>query len=205
VSNELLQVTDGVCGYGATPVVSAVNCTLARGDYIVLEGTNGSGKSTLLKTLLGYLPALKGSITWQISPSEVGYVPQDIFLDLSAPASAMDVVLTAFPFGGRGVRESARKALHTAGIGDKANHRFGTLSGGQRRRVLFARALAPQPSCFILDEPTVNMDQKTEADMGILLHRLVTQQNRAVIATSHVTEWISQARRWEIREGVFHG
>jgi len=204
VSSHLLHIEDGCCGYGDTTIVSSVNFILKRGEFVILRGENGSGKSTLIKTLLGYIPSLGGTFHWSVPQTDVGYVPQDISLDLSAPASALDVVLTAFPFGGKGLKEKASKALKMVGLGDKLNHRFGTLSGGQRRRVLFARALAPEPACFILDEPTVNMDKETEAELGKLLHKLVTEENRSVIATSHVTEWLNHSRQCDITEGVFY-
>jgi ABC-type Mn2+/Zn2+ transport system ATPase subunit len=204
VSKPLFSIQNGVCGYGDTAVVSSVNLSLHRGEFVILEGENGSGKSTLIKTVLGYLPSLGGDFSWHTPQTEVGYVPQDISLDLSAPASVMDVVLTSFPFGGKKCRAKAREALELVGLSDRVSHRFGTLSGGQRRRVLFARALAPKPACFILDEPTVNMDSETEAELGSLLHRLVTEENRAVIATSHVTEWVNHSRRCRIQEGLFY-
>ncbi len=202
--SELLTISNGVCGYGADVILSKVNLKLCSGEFVILEGENGSGKSTLIKTLLGYIPQLGGEFNWAISQKSIGYVPQDIALDLSAPASALDVVSTAFLKREKRSREAALEALEKVGLDGKENHRFGTLSGGQRRRVLFARALATNPACFILDEPTVNMDKTTEAELGNLIHQLVTQEKKAVIATSHITEWLNHSRRCEIREGVFY-
>lgn len=203
--NKLLTIENGVCGYDGTAVVSSVNFELAHGDFVILEGANGSGKSTLIKTLLGTLAPISGCFTWNISQEQVGYVPQDIALDQAAPATALDVVLTAFPLGGKEAKKLALESLELVGLGDRSSHRFGTLSGGQRRRVLFARALAPKPPVLILDEPTVNMDSATEAELGTLLHRLVSEENRAVLATSHVTEWLNHSRRISIEQGVFNG
>ncbi len=198
----LLSVREGRCGYGSAEIVTGVRFDLFSGDFLILEGENGSGKSTLLKTLLGYLPPLSGAFDWKISPREIGYVPQDIALDLAAPATALEVVQTNLAFSG--TRADALAALALVGVAPQATQRFGTLSGGQRRRVLFARALAQNPTCFVLDEPTVNMDRETEAALGLLLHKQVTEHGRAVIATSHVREWLSHSRRCEIKEGLFY-
>ncbi len=205
MSKTLLSIKEGICGYGDTKIVSQVNLTLSEGEFLILEGENGSGKSTMIKTLLSLIPPLGGEFIWHIPQSRVGYVPQDLELDLSAPASALDVVETAFLFRHKDNRAKATNSLQLVGLDGKELQRFGTLSGGQRRRVLFARALASEPSCFILDEPTVNMDKETEAELGNLLHALVYKEQRSVIATSHVTAWLQHSHHCEIREGVFYG
>ncbi len=202
--NKLLTITEGSCGYNSKVIVSGVNLTLHSGEFIILEGDNGSGKSTLIKTLLGLLPSIDGAFNWNIDQSSIGYVPQDISLDLSAPASALDVVSTSFLWRGKNQKSDAQDALHKVGLQGKEHQRFGTLSGGERRRVLFARALVTNPDCFILDEPTVNMDKATESELGTLLHELVTVQNKAVIATSHVTEWVNHSRCCSIKDGKFY-
>lgn len=205
MSNSLLEVSALSCGYGTTTVLKECHFSLKEGEFVILEGENGSGKSTFLKTLLGYLKPLGGNFKWNLNATDIAYVPQDIFLDLSAPASAMDIVLTAFPLLGKKQKSAALEALKEVNLLDQKKARFGKLSGGQRRRVLFARALAQNPRAFILDEPTVNMDKETEAMLGKLIHKLVTKEKKAVIATSHVTEWVSHSRKCFIKEGQLHG
>ncbi len=204
--SSILNIKNGSFGYPGTTVVKEVYFTLSRGEFVTLEGENGSGKSTLIRTILGTLPLLSGNISWSITQQDIGYIPQDMSLDRSAPATAFEVVLTAFPFGrGKKVEKKAMDALELVGLAGCALHRYGTLSGGQRRRVLFARALATNPLCLILDEPTVNMDSETEKELGLLLHDLVTRENRTVLTTSHVTEWITHSRTCRIVSGRFYG
>ncbi len=203
--SELLKISDGVCGYDSTVIVSGVNLTLNSGEFVILEGENGSGKSTLIKTVLGYIPPISGNFDWAISQQSTGYVPQDISLDLSAPATALDVVMTAFLKRHKESTKQAEAALDMVRLSSKRDQRFGTLSGGQRRRVLFARALVTQPDLFILDEPTVNMDKETESELGKLLHHLVVSEGKSVLATSHIAEWLNHSRRCTISEGTFYG
>lgn len=205
MNKPYLEVKDLSCGYGKKVILSDVELSLHRGEFIILEGENGSGKSTFLKTLLGNLKPLSGAYHWSLSQKDIAYVPQDIFLDLSAPATALDIVLTAFPLHGFGHKRAALDALRSVDLWEQRKERFGKLSGGQRRRVLFARALAQNPQAFILDEPTVNMDKETEGMLGKLIHKLVTKENKAVIATSHVTEWIKHSRKCVLKEGKLHG
>lgn len=205
MNNALLTVHNLSCGYGKKTILQDVELTLHKGEFIILEGENGSGKSTLLKTLLGYLKPLTGTFDWTIPQKEIAYVPQDIFLDLSAPASALDIVLTAYPLRGSGHKQAAIDALKMVDLYHERKNRFGKLSGGQRRRVLFARALAQNPKVFVLDEPTVNMDKESETMLGKLIHKLVTKQDKSVIATSHVTEWVNHSRRCVLQKGKLHG
>lgn len=203
--SKLLEIVHGNFGYEGVPIVSDVNFTLSAGEFVILEGANGAGKSTFIRSILGTLSPISGEIIWTISPNEISYIPQDMTLDPSAPATALDVVLTAFPRGGRKVKERAKAALKQVGLEERTTHRYGTLSGGQRRRVLFARALATDPLCLILDEPTANMDSATENELGRLLHRMVKEENRTVLTTSHVTEWVNHSRSCKIESGRFHG
>ena len=182
-----------------------MNFELCAGEFVILEGANGSGKSTIIRTILGTQVSLGGSFTWNIPQEKIGVVPQDLPIDQSLPVTALDLVLTAFLSGGKAARSQAMLALEQVGMESLAHRRFGELSGGQRRRVLFARALATDPACLILDEPTVNMDAETELALGELLHRMVTVEQKCVLATSHVTAWMNGSRVLRVEGGTVHG
>lgn len=204
--SKLLEIIDVNFGYDGVPIVTDVNFSLNRGEFVILEGANGTGKSTMIRSMLGTLPLISGDIKWHISQDKIGYIPQDMTLDQSAPATALEIVLTAFPLRcGRKAKQSAEKALQKVGLENMSRQRYGTLSGGQRRRVLFARALATDPICLILDEPTANMDKETEKELGVLLHSLVEKENRTVFTTSHVTHWVNHSRTCKIESGRLHG
>ena len=158
--------------YGASPVIENVNFHLHHGDFIALVGPNGSGKTTLLKLLLNLVKPDAGRITLFEgipggSRDHIGYVPQHADYDPVFPITVKEVVRM-----GR-LKSVSRKfsaddekavgeAMELAEISDLAGRPYSALSGGQRRRVMVARALAATPLLLILDEPSANMDNESE-------------------------------------------
>ncbi|MDR3248618.1 MAG: metal ABC transporter ATP-binding protein [Treponema sp.] len=169
---------DGVSfSYGPVKVLEHASFHLHQGEFIALVGPNGSGKTTVLKLLLGLEKPTAGKIEIFGRSSEagdrrqpdnrdrIGYVPQQALQDRVFPITVRDVVRMGTIHSGRGYgrgREDAiADALEQADILDLTERPFGALSGGQRRRVLVARALASRPDILILDEPTANMDKES--------------------------------------------
>ena len=175
MENRILSVDNLVCGYGDQVVVTAPKAHLNRGSF-----------------------------TWEIPPTAMSYVPQAIPVDVAAPISVYDLVSTGFTRPATHHKEAIEEALSHVQLWEKRHERIGKLSGGQQRRALFARALAQKPLCYILDEPTVNMDQESEQLLGKLLHQLVFEQKRSVIATSHVEAWVEHSHIWHIEKGVLY-
>jgi ABC-type Mn2+/Zn2+ transport system ATPase subunit len=201
----LLELREVSLGYAAAPapfVVHGVSFVLEAGEFLLIEGENGSGKTTLLRGLLGLVPRSQGLLRWSVAASEVGYVPQEAALEPGTPATALDVVRSADPAGWRVNREEALALLDKAGLSAHATRRFWELSGGQRRRVLFARALLGKPKVLLLDEPTANVDAETEATMEAWIEALRAGQGTAVLAITHSPEWAPAARRLRLRKGV---
>ncbi len=200
---KLLEVVDGQFGYNKNVIVTG-SFTLATGEFIILEGKNGCGKSTLIKSVFGHIKPIDGEVKWFVESSQIGYIPQELHLDNDIPASAIDIVLTAFMKYGKKEKESALNALEKVGIRDLYNNRFGSLSGGQKRRVLIARALAVEPTVLILDEPTVNIDAETENELAALLHGMAFNDNMGILVTTHVDSWVKEARRIKIEGGKLY-
>jgi manganese/iron transport system ATP-binding protein/manganese/zinc/iron transport system ATP- binding protein len=193
-----LQVRGLTASYGAgPPALRDVTFAAARGQAIAVLGPNGGGKTTLFRALLGELPAVAGTVSYERAPA---YVPQTERSRLDFPVSALDVALmgayarTPWYRRIRAMdRRLARNALGRVGLGDRAGERFGELSGGQRQRVLVARALVQDAPLLLLDEPFAGVDRASEeALMGILDE--LRGEGRVLLVATHDIE---QARRWD--------
>jgi ABC-type Mn2+/Zn2+ transport system ATPase subunit len=203
-SSSLVSIRNADFGYKTgvnfTPVIANVSFELSSGHFVVLEGPNGCGKTTVIRALLGMGAHYQGAVTLDVPKSDIGFIPQEASVALSAPVSAIDVIRSAFPFGGASNGRIAR-ALARVGLADKSAVRYGSLSGGQRRRVLLARALAHDARLIILDEPTANIDRITERALEALLFELIESEGRAVLATTHAAHWAKSARRIALTHG----
>lgn len=192
-----IDLHDAAFGYGERAVLSDANLTIRRGEIVAVVGPNGSGKSTLMKGILGLNERVAGSVTLFGVPSHdlrdrarLGYVPQRHTLSASVRATAEEIVSTGrLPRIGwlgrlRGTdRQIVARALEVVGLGDRAATEVSTLSGGQQRRVLIARALAGQPDVLIMDEPTAGVDAANQHVLADVLDRLVEQDVTMVIVT----------------------
>lgn len=158
--------------YDALPVLEDVNFHLHAGEFCALVGPNGSGKTTLLKLILGLEQSQQGEVLLfgdqpRRNRSMIGYVPQHITYDPTFPISVVEVVrmggvLSSSRRGRAERNKAALDALQQVEMEELAQRPYSELSGGQRRRVLVARALVTRPEMLILDEPTANMDAESE-------------------------------------------
>lgn len=178
---QLIEFDDVTVGYD-DPVVSDVSFSVGVGEIVGLLGPNGVGKSTLLKCAIGLLDPLEGSVTVagesiqartrdEIA-REIGYVPQSE--STAFPRTVFQTVLMGRKphFGSKpGDRDRAVVAtlLDRLGIADLAMRNVHALSGGQRQKVVLARALAQEPRGLVLDEPTSNLDIRHELEVLSLL------------------------------------
>jgi zinc transport system ATP-binding protein len=170
-----------------------------QGEFVALVGPNGSGKTTILKLILGLERPESGSIelfgtTCEAGRSRVGYVPQQASFDRAFPICVRDVVKMGrlrplsrkYPDEDRAAVEDALKQVE---IADLAKRPYAALSGGERRRVLVARALAAKPSLLALDEPTANMDAESEKRLYDTLGKL--KGSTTVLIVTHDREFVS--------------
>ncbi len=147
-SMALLSLQNISLAFGGEPLLDSVTLNIEKGDHICLVGRNGSGKSSLLKVISGELEPDSGDIVR--SPKlRVVSLPQDVPTDISG--TVKDVVLAVTTD-----EPVAMSAISRLGLNPDDN--FASLSGGQRRRCLLARALASQPDILVLDEPTNHLD-----------------------------------------------
>lgn len=173
-------------GYQGRPVVTDVDLTVRRGEVVAILGPNGSGKTTMVKGLLGLSEHLSGDVTVLGTPLErlrdrtrIGYVPQRHTLTGGVKATVREVVATGLLSGrpwwrrvGSADRGTIQHALETVGLADRARFDVETLSGGQQRRVLIARALVAGPEVLVMDEPTAGVDRASQQVLAGVLRRL---------------------------------
>lgn len=171
--------------------------SLKPGTICALVGVNGSGKSTLFKAIMGFVRPSKGTVHIAGEPvkhahqrSWVAYVPQSEDVDWAFPVSVWDVVL----MGRYGYMNFLRRAskqdkdialasLERVRMADYRDRQIGELSGGQKKRVFLARALAQQGRIVLLDEPFTGVDVKTEAAIIGLLRELRDEGHIVLVST----------------------
>ena len=179
----LLEISGLRGGYGSTDIVHGIDLALEAGQIVTIAGTNGAGKSTLLRGLFGLLPRCGGSVrlggedistltTEARVAAGLACVPQvaNVFAQMSVlenlhvaaggriAARDLDRVLTLFP-----------------ALGDRRAQRAGSLSGGERQQLAFARAMVRQPRVMVLDEPTAALAPALVARVFELVSRLPAQ------------------------------
>ncbi|MFN0192706.1 MAG: manganese/iron ABC transporter ATP-binding protein [Aestuariivirga sp.] len=177
-----------------------VNFTLGPGTICGLVGVNGSGKSTLFKTIMGFLKPATGEVRINGLPVHdalrrniVAYVPQSEEVDWNYPVLVEDVV-TMGRYGHMGFlripsrldREKVDSALEKTGMTAFRKRQIGELSGGQKKRVFLARALAQEGRIILLDEPFTGVDVKTETAIVALLKELRDQGQLMLVSTHNL-------------------
>ncbi len=185
----MIRLAGVTLGYGTQAVVSGVSFDVERGEIAALLGPNGAGKTTVLRALLGEIRPWAGRI--EVAHGvRIGYVPQVGTEGSSWPIRVHDL-LRLFCRDDNAVR----RALAGVGIGDLGPRTLQDLSGGQRQKVLLAKALANEPSVLLLDEPTQGMDAVAEADYIELLRRLAREGLTVVLVTHLLHVALSAAQR----------
>ena len=179
----VIEVTGASVTRGGQRVLHDVDLRIDSGELVALLGANGSGKSTLLRAAVGILPLETGSarlfgtpVQRSTSHDRLGYVPQDSTEAGSIPATARETVASGL-LGARSWwpnRRDARvmTALEAVGMADLAGRPITRMSGGQRRRVMIARALVREPELLVLDEPFSGVDLPTQELISELFREL---------------------------------
>jgi zinc transport system ATP-binding protein len=205
VTNHIAVQFDSVSfAYDSVPVLENASFHIHRGEFAALVGPNGSGKTTVLKLILGLERPADGSVklfgnsSSDTNRDQIGYVPQHPPADQSFPVTVRDVVRMGLlrPSRGYGAGAGAdvTEAMEQAGVTDLAARSWQALSGGQRRRVLVARALVSRPELLVLDEPTANMDTESEERLFETLGKLKGANGAAgttILIVTHDMDFVS--------------
>jgi branched-chain amino acid transport system ATP-binding protein len=160
----MLSVSRLRSGYGRIPILAGVSLAVAQGEFVGILGHNGMGKTTLLRTLMGYLPATDGTVTFdgaditKLSPTArarrgIGYVPQG--REIFATLTVADNLRMGCLLGGGDAKQTVAAILEDFPRLTRLLDRMGgALSGGEQQLLALARCLCGQPSLMLLDEPT---------------------------------------------------
>lgn len=171
---------------------------IPRGTVTALVGVNGSGKSTLFKAIMGFVPVARGDIRLlgmtvkeALKRNLVSYVPQAEEVDWSFPVLVEDVVMMGryghmgfLRHPSRADRAAVDAALERVSMLEYRHRQIGELSGGQKKRVFLARALAQDGQVILLDEPFTGVDVKTEEQIIALL-RSLKEEGRVMLVSTH--------------------
>ncbi len=196
MSEPILEVSGLRAGYGGTPILQGVDCSVQKGEIVAIIGRNGVGKTTLLKTLIGLLPVAGGSIRFQggdITMVEanhrahmgIGYIPQGrgIFPRLTVHENLLM---------GELINMKSQQKLHSLVeryfpiLTSRRYQKAGTMSGGEQQQLAIGRALVGNPEMILLDEPSEGIQpsivheiaqnmQRLNAEIGLTI--LFVEQN----------------------------
>lgn len=186
---KLLKVKNLHIRKAGTLILEGISFDISRGDYIGLVGPNGAGKTTLLHALIGLETIEKGKVTSE--NMNLGYVPQHFAVEsFHLPLTVSELVRT----GLENPREKEadkkmKRALKKVGMRRFIDRNLQNLSGGERQKVLLARALVDEPDVLFLDEPMSALDDPSRLKFYDLLKDL-NEQGIAILLVSHDLEMV---------------
>jgi branched-chain amino acid transport system ATP-binding protein len=183
---EILLNTVGLwSGYGGKPVLQGVDMDVRAGEIVAVIGRNGVGKSTLMKSLIGLLPADKGSVVFGGTAIDalaahkrarlgIGYVPQG--RDVFPRMSVFENLAVGLSISGQAAPEGRIEEIfgYFPILSERRDQRAGTLSGGQQQQLAIGRVLMGSPSLILLDEPSEGIQPNIVQDIA----RIMVELNR---------------------------
>jgi ABC-2 type transport system ATP-binding protein len=183
-----------------------INLDIRRGEIFALLGPNGAGKTTLIGIICGIVNATSGTVLadghdirrdYRAARSMIGLVPQELTTDAFETVWA-SIKFSRGLFGKAPDPQHLEKVLRDLSLWDKKDSKIMTLSGGMKRRVMIAKALAHEPQILFLDEPTAGVDVELRRDMWKMV-RLLRDSGVTIILTTH---YIEEAEEMADRIGV---
>lgn len=178
----LVQVKNLTKVYGDKVAVNGLNLEIEAGSFTAILGPNGAGKSTTIQMLIGLLQPTSGQITYA-EQTKLGVVFQNSVLDANL------TVIENLQIRAKQYKQvetgKIEQLIEQLGLTSFAKQRYGTLSGGQKRRVDIARALLNSPDLLFLDEPTTGLDIQTRESIWKLLKDLQQKEKMTVVLTTH--------------------
>lgn len=193
--SSIIKIEHLYAGYEDKEVLTDINLSVEKNDYLGIIGPNGGGKTTLIRTILGLKKPTSGSIRFfkeekEVKEIKMGYLPQYNALDKQFPISVYEVVLSGlskskhlFARYSKAQHEQVAETLERMQLTDLKDRHIGALSGGQLQRVLLARAIVSKPEVVILDEPNTYIDRRFQRQMYEMLEQI--NKECAIIIVSH--------------------
>lgn len=194
-------------------ILSDINFTVNRGDFVAITGPNGGGKTTLLRIILRLIRPTSGTLTY-LTPDgkitdrlDIGYLPQKNMIDSHFPITVEEVITSGLLSSTDISKEEKKSRMEQTLIDvDLCSHRnktIGTLSGGQLQRALLGRAIISRPKFLVLDEPLSYLDKHFEEQLYGLISRLA--EEATVLLVSHEMSVIAgMANRHLIVDHTLH-
>jgi ABC-2 type transport system ATP-binding protein len=188
---------------GGHQALKAVDLDIRRGEIFALLGPNGAGKTTLIGAVCGLVQPTAGTIRidgedivhgWRAARARIGLVPQELATDMFEQV-AQTVAFSRGLFGKPKDPALIERILRSLALWDKRDVKIMALSGGMKRRVLIAKALAHEPDLLFLDEPSAGVDVELRRDMWAMIGRLRDQGVTIVLTTHYIEEAEEMADR----------
>ncbi len=188
---SLVSVQSVSYKYNSESVLENVSFDIEEGDFLGIIGPNGAGKTTLFHCMLGLLNSYSGKITilnhnikkYKKILKKIGYIPQKKSIDQKFPLTVEELVSLSLPRNtSKTIVLEILKQVRLYTLKDRT---IGQLSGGQQQRVLIAKALVNNPIILMLDEPTNELDPKSQNDFYSLLKELNEKNKITIIWSSH--------------------
>ena len=199
---------------GHVQALRGVSLQIAASESVAITGPSGCGKSTLLHLLGGLDRPTAGEVFFREEPlskldidafraHQVGFVFQSFYLMPTLTAlENIQIPMFEGPWPPRERGERALRLIEEIGLADRRDHRPGQLSVGQRQRIAIARALANDPQLLLADEPTGNLDSKSQDEIIQLLHRLRDERRLTLVIVTHSHDVARAAdRRIPMKDG----
>ena len=195
----LIRTKDLIKTFGDKTVIEHLNLEVEEGKLLAYIGTNGAGKSTTMKMLTGLLKPTSGEIELA-ADLKIGMVFQESVLD--EELTVLDNLKSRQALYRKQDKAWLEKLIQLTGLDTFLNQTYGTLSGGQRRRVDIVRALLNKPNLLFLDEPTTGLDIQTRRAIWEILHRLQREENLTIFLTTH---YLEEAENADMANIIDHG
>src|SRR5574338_409062 len=209
MSDQILSIRGLTKVYGSgTHALKPLDLDIKRGEIFALLGPNGAGKTTMISIVCGIVTPTAGEVlidgkNWQRNYREarkrIGLVPQELTMDVFEPLIST-VSFSRELFGRRPDPKRIEEILRELSLWDKRKTILKELSGGMKRRVMIAKALAHDPDILFLDEPTAGVDVELRRDMWNMVRRL-REDGTTIILTTH---YIEEAEEMADRVGVIN-
>ena len=195
----LIRTKDLIKTFGDKTVIEHLNLEVEEGKLLAYIGTNGAGKSTTMEMLTGLLKPTSGEIELA-ADLKIGMVFQESVLD--EELTVLDNLKSRQALYRKQDKAWLEKLIQLTGLDAFLNQTYGTLSGGQRRRVDIVRALLNKPNLLFLDEPTTGLDIQTRRAIWEILHRLQREGNLTIFLTTH---YLEEAENADMAYIIDHG
>jgi len=195
---SILKIENLKKSYKDTQAVKNVSFNVEKGDIYGVLGPNGAGKSTTINSIVGFIKPDSGSIVFEDKYSinewkrNIGYIPQElaIYPDLTAEEN-VSFFCSLYGFSGKELKERTERALVFTGLENYRKKKASEFSGGMKRRLNIAAAIAHGPKLVIMDEPTVGIDPRLRNHILESVKKL-NQEGTSIIYTTHYMEEVEE-------------